>query len=281
MTNDIVPPGKKKFCGVRNGLQMAYAEVEGIDAGRGGGGDATTAAATRASSSSSSAIPYGYGWGVDTQEQGGGASDRDGGFGGDGGVVVDQSTNDDAGSTTVVVLHGNPTSSYVWRNILPRVAAGTGRRAVAPDLIGMGDSDKLPDSGPGRYSFLEHAEYLDRFLEDCVDRDEKVVLVVHDWGSALGFWWAYRHPDWVRGVAYMEAMVRSFDSTVFGRGNDTTFVDFLELLRTPGVGETLILEQNIFVEQILPGGMFRNLTPGKWPRTGPRTSTPARAAVPL
>ena len=104
----------------------------------------------------------------------------------------------------IVLLHGNPTSSYLWRNILPHLT-GLGR-CVAPDLIGMGDSDKLKHSGPASYSFIEHRKYLDALLEE-IGVSENVTFVVHDWGSALGFDWAYRHPNKVKGIAYMEAIL--------------------------------------------------------------------------
>ena len=101
----------------------------------------------------------------------------------------------------VVFLHGNPTSSYLWRNIIPHVT-GSGR-CLAPDLIGMGQSGKAPG---GSYRFRDHARYLDAWFESL--RLDRVILVVHDWGSALGFHWARRHPDRVSGIAYMEAIVR-------------------------------------------------------------------------
>jgi haloalkane dehalogenase len=104
----------------------------------------------------------------------------------------------------IVLLHGNPTSSYLWRNVLPHLQPLG--RCIAPDLIGMGDSDKLPDSGPGSYRFVEHRRYLDALLESLAVR-ERVTLVVHDWGSALGFDWANRHRDAVKGIAFMEAIV--------------------------------------------------------------------------
>src|SRR5713101_10007180 len=104
----------------------------------------------------------------------------------------------------IVFLHGNPTFSYIWRNIIPHVEALG--RCIAPDLIGMGDSQKLPVSGPGSYTFVENRRYLDALLEALGVR-ERVTFVVHDWGSALGFDWARRHPDAVRGIAYMEAIV--------------------------------------------------------------------------
>ena len=104
----------------------------------------------------------------------------------------------------IVFLHGNPTSSFLWRNVIPHVEHLG--RCIAPDLIGFGDSDKLPDSGPGSYRFVENRRYLDELLDRLGVR-ERVTLVVHDWGSGLGFDWARRHPDAVAGIAYMEANV--------------------------------------------------------------------------
>ncbi len=106
----------------------------------------------------------------------------------------------------IVFLHGNPTSSYLWRNIIPHLASAG--RCIAPDLIGMGDSEKLSPSGPDRYRFVEHRDYLDAFFEAMGLPSQRSVLVIHDWGSALGFHWAHRHPDAVRGIAYMEAIVK-------------------------------------------------------------------------
>ena len=151
----------------------------------------------------------------------------------------------------IVFLHGNPTSSYLWRNIMPALA-GHGR-CVAPDLIGMGDSEKLPDSGPGSYRFVEHRRYLDGLL-DAIGIERAVTLVVHDWGSALGFDWARRHPDRVRGIAYMEALVRPLEWTEWNRQARGIF----EGLRS-SQGETMILEKNLFVERILPGSVLRTL----------------------
>jgi haloalkane dehalogenase len=152
----------------------------------------------------------------------------------------------------VVFLHGNPTSSYLWRNILPHVEALG--RCIAPDLIGMGDSEKLPDSGPTSYTFVEHRRYLDVLL-DQLDVNEHVILVVHDWGSALGFDWAYRHQDRVRGIAYMEAIVKSRTWSEI----PSPFREFLQAVRSPA-GEQMIIEQNFFIERALPGGMLRSLT---------------------
>jgi haloalkane dehalogenase len=105
----------------------------------------------------------------------------------------------------IVLLHGNPTSSYLWRNVIP--ALRELGRCIAPDLIGMGDSDKLPQSGPASYMFVEHRRYLDGLLEKLGVR-ERVTFVIHDWGSAPGFDWASRHREAVKGIAYMEALVR-------------------------------------------------------------------------
>ena len=105
----------------------------------------------------------------------------------------------------IVFLHGNPTSSYLWRNVMPHVK-GLGR-CIAPDLIGMGDSEKLPDSGPDRYRFVEHRQYLDGLLE-ALGVTRNAIFVIHDWGSALGFDWANRHREAMQGIAYMEGIVR-------------------------------------------------------------------------
>ena len=152
----------------------------------------------------------------------------------------------------IVFLHGNPTSSYLWRNIMPAVA-GFGR-CLAPDLIGMGDSDKLDDSGPDRYAFAEHVRYLDALLEG-LGVTENVVFVVHDWGSALGFHWANRHRSAVKGICYMEAIVRPVSWAEFPADARGVFQGF----RSPA-GEAMVLENNIFVERVLPGSVLRQLT---------------------
>ena len=152
----------------------------------------------------------------------------------------------------VVFLHGNPTSSYLWRNIMPHLADRA--RCIAPDLIGMGDSDKLPNSGPGRYTFVEHRDYLDGFFA-TMGLADKVTLVVHDWGSALGFHWAQRHAEYVRGIAYMEALVRPVIWDEWNEAARPVFKGF----RSPA-GEDMVLEKNIFVERVLPGSVLRGLT---------------------
>lgn len=152
----------------------------------------------------------------------------------------------------IVFLHGNPTSSYVWRNIVPYLA-GQGR-CIVPDLIGHGDSDKLDKPGSDSYSFVEHRHYLDGLL-DQLELGERVMLVLHDWGSALGFDWARRHPERVVGIAYMEAFVRPFSWDEWPEVARPMF----QALRSDA-GEKLILEKNMFVESILPRGIMRELT---------------------
>jgi len=152
----------------------------------------------------------------------------------------------------IVLLHGNPTSSYLWRNIIPHLE-GLGR-CIAPDLIGMGDSDKLESSGPDSYRFVEHREYLDALLE-TLGVTSNVTLVIHDWGSALGFDWAYRHPDAIRGIAYMEALVQPVTWAGWPEQARQIFQSF----RSPA-GEDMVLEKNVFVEAVLPGSVLRGLT---------------------
>ena len=152
----------------------------------------------------------------------------------------------------IVLLHGNPTSSYLWRNIIPYLE--TLGRCIAPDLIGMGDSDKLNDSGPDRYRFVEHREYLEAFLNN-ICATEEVTLVVHDWGSALGFDWANRHRDSVRGIIYMEAIVCPLDWNDWPKQSQSVFKG----LRSHA-GEELVLDKNTFVELILPNSIIRDLT---------------------
>jgi haloalkane dehalogenase len=157
-----------------------------------------------------------------------------------------------AGDTTIVFQHGNPTSSYLWRNVMPH-CEGLGR-LVACDLIGMGDSDKLPDSGPGRYTYAEQREYLFA-LWDKLSLGSRVVLVIHDWGSALGFEWARTHPDRVAGIAYMEAIVTPITWADWPERARGAFQGF----RSEG-GEDMILAKNMFVERILPGSVIRKMS---------------------
>jgi haloalkane dehalogenase len=160
---------------------------------------------------------------------------------------------DEGTGNPIVFQHGNPTSSYLWRNVMPHLE-GLGR-LIACDLIGMGDSDKLEPSGPDRYTYAEQREYLFALLEQLgIDRD--VILVVHDWGSALGFDWASQHRDQVAGIAYMEAIVaplRWADYIVPARR------EAFERLRS-SEGEKMVLEENFFVETQMPRGILRTLT---------------------
>ncbi|HJT57316.1 MAG TPA: haloalkane dehalogenase [Ktedonobacteraceae bacterium] len=152
----------------------------------------------------------------------------------------------------IVFLHGNPSSSYLWRNVIPHLQELG--RCLAPDLVGMGDSQKLPTSGPGSYTFVEHRRYLDALLEK-LNVNEQVTLVLHDWGSALGFDWANRHRSAVKGIAYMEAIVRPRTWNDWPEPARATF----QALRS-AAGEQMILEHNFFVESIVPRSVLRGLT---------------------
>ena len=149
----------------------------------------------------------------------------------------------------IVFLHGNPTSSYLWRNIIPQVS-GTGR-CLAPDLMGMGESAGSPT---GSYQFADHSAVLDQWFDD-MGLTSDVTLVVHDWGSALGFHWAKRHQDRVKGIVYMEAIVRPVTWEEWPDAARQVFQGF----RSPA-GEDMVLEKNIFVERVLPGSVLRGLT---------------------
>jgi haloalkane dehalogenase len=151
----------------------------------------------------------------------------------------------------IVFQHGNPTSSYLWRNVMPH-CAGLGR-LVACDLIGMGDSDKLPDSGPARYTYAEQRDYLFA-LWDKLALGSGIVLVLHDWGSALGFEWARKHPDRVAGIAYMEAIVTPVTWADWPENARGVFQGF----RSDG-GEEMVLAKNTFVERVLPRAVLRPL----------------------
>jgi haloalkane dehalogenase len=152
----------------------------------------------------------------------------------------------------IIFLHGNPTFSYVWRNILPYVQ-DLGR-VIAPDLIGMGDSQKLPESGPGSYTFVEHRRYLDALL-DVLDVRERATLVGHDWGAALAVDWARHHPDAVRGIAFLEAVAETYSWSEYPEGARPRF----QALRS-AAGEQMVLEHNTFIEENLPRTILRTLT---------------------
>ena len=165
-------------------------------------------------------------------------------------VLDSEMTHVDTGDgDPVVFLHGNPTSSYLWRNVIPHLAGQA--RCLAPDLIGMGDSGSAPG---GSYRFADHARYLDAWF-DALGLTERVVLVGHDWGSALGFDWACRHPERVKGVAYMEGIVRPMRWDEWPEQARNIF----QAMRSPA-GEEVVLQKNVFVERVLPASIMRTLT---------------------
>lgn len=159
------------------------------------------------------------------------------------------------GDATAIFLHGNPTSCYLWRNIIPHVAGAA--RCIAPDLIGMGKSDKPSIA----YRVSDHAAYLEEFIAalDLRGEQSRLVLVLHDWGSALGLDWARRHSEQVQGLVLMEFIAPAptwLDFPVRGR-------ELFRSFRTPNAGRQLIIEQNAFVERVLPAGVVRGLTEGE------------------
>jgi len=198
---------------------------------------------------------------------------------------------DEGVGDAIVFQHGNPTSSYLWRNVMPH-CEGLGR-LIACDLIGMGDSDKLSPSGPDRYSYVEQRQFLYR-LWDALGLGDRVVLVLHDWGSVLGFDWANQHRDRVQGIVYMESIVQPliFRPSRDGSGSVAAAI-------RSSAGERMMLEENAFVEQRLPASIMRRLTdeemdayrkpfrvPGEdrrptlsWPRQVPVNGEPANVAA--
>jgi haloalkane dehalogenase len=159
---------------------------------------------------------------------------------------------DEGAGDAIVFQHGNPTSSYLWRNIMPH-CAGLGR-LIACDLIGMGDSDKLPDSGAARYTYAEQRDYLFA-LWDQLRLGERIIFVIHDWGSAHGFDWAKLHRERVAGIAYMEALVTPVSWADWPENARRAFQGFRS-----DDGEDMILQKNMFVERVLPGSVLRKLT---------------------
>jgi haloalkane dehalogenase len=154
----------------------------------------------------------------------------------------------------VVFLHGNPTSSYLWRDVIAELE-GRGR-LIAPDLIGMGDSAKLENPGPDTYRFITHRKYLEGFIDAVIGPSENILFVIHDWGSALGFDWANHHRDRVRGIAYMEGIVRPVAGwEEWSAAATPIFQGFRS-----DKGEAMILDRNMFVERVLPGSVLRKLT---------------------
>ncbi|RAJ82285.1 haloalkane dehalogenase [Chitinophaga dinghuensis] len=159
---------------------------------------------------------------------------------------------DEGQGDPIVFQHGNPTSSYLWRNIMP-YCNGLGR-LIACDLIGMGDSGKLPGSNPERYSYEEQRHFLFALWEE-LKLDKNVILVLHDWGSVLGFDWASQHRSRVQGIVHMEALAMPFKWDEF----EPKMRDLFKALRSPA-GEELVLQNNVFVDKVLPAGIFRQLS---------------------
>jgi haloalkane dehalogenase len=160
------------------------------------------------------------------------------------------------GDPVFLFLHGNPTSSYLWRNVMPQVADRC--RCVAPDLIGMGYSDKLENPGPDTYSFATHREFLWSFIDAVIGRKDPLVVVGHDWGSALGFDWANHHRGRISGIVYMEAIVRALVRAEWPEASRRVFQGFRS-----GAGEEMILDKNMFVERVLPASILRRLDPAE------------------
>ena len=159
---------------------------------------------------------------------------------------------DEGQGDAIVFQHGNPTSSYLWRNIMPH-CEGLGR-LIACDLIGMGESEKLDNSGPDRYTYAEQRDYLFA-LWDQIGVGDNVIFVIHDWGSALGFDWSNQNRDRVQGLAYMEAVVKTLNWSDFPDLGRKVFQGFRS-----EAGESMILDKNMFVERVLPGAVIRDMT---------------------
>jgi haloalkane dehalogenase len=159
---------------------------------------------------------------------------------------------DEGEGDAIVFAHGNPTSSYLWRNVMPHLE-GLGR-LVAADMIGMGGSGKLSPSGPDRYNYAEQRDYLFT-LWDSLDLGDNVILVLHDWGSALGFDWAYQHRDRIQGIAFMEALAAPSRWAEF----PDDVVNLFQGFRSPA-GEHMVLEQNLWIEGVLPALIQRQLS---------------------
>ncbi len=159
---------------------------------------------------------------------------------------------DEGEGDAIIFQHGNPTSSYLWRNIMPHLE-GQGR-LIACDLIGMGDSEKLSDSGQDSYSYFEQRDFLFELFEK-LNIGNNVIFVIHDWGSALGFDWSYQNPERVQGIAYMEAIVRPVSWEEWPENATRVFQGFRS-----DAGESMVLEKNIFIERVLPSTIMRELT---------------------
>ena len=159
---------------------------------------------------------------------------------------------DEGEGDAIVFQHGNPTSSYLWRNVMPHLE-GQGR-LIACDLIGMGDSEKLTNSGPGSYNYFEHRDFLFALLEK-LNIGKQVVFVIHDWGSALGFDWSFQNQDRIQGIAYMEGIVKPVTWDEWPENAIKVFQGFRS-----EAGESMVLDKNIFVERVLPSSIMRELS---------------------
>ena len=159
---------------------------------------------------------------------------------------------DEGEGDAIVFQHGNPTSSYLWRNIMPHLE-GQGR-LIACDLIGMGDSEKLTNSGPDSYNYFEHRDFLFALFEE-LNIGKKVVFVIHDWGSALGFDWSFQNQDRIQGIAYMEGIVKPVTWDEWPENATKVFQGFRS-----EAGESMVLDKNIFVERVLPSSIMRELS---------------------
>lgn len=163
-------------------------------------------------------------------------------------AYVEEGTGD-----PIVLLHGNPTSSFLWRNVVPELVDSG--RVIVPDLIGHGDSEKLPASeGPGRYTLEVAYHYVEGLLA-AIGADQNVTLVIHDWGSGIGFLWAMRHAEALKGVAYMEGIVKPISWTDWPEGAVGIFKGFRS-----DKGEDMILNRNMFIEAVLPTSVIRELS---------------------
>ena len=152
----------------------------------------------------------------------------------------------------IIFQHGNPTSSYLWRKILPQLQSLG--RCIAMDLIGMGDSEKLKDAGSMTYSYATHKKYFDGFLDELGIKNN-ATLIIHDWGSALGFDWAQNNSEKVKAICYMEGIVQSMKWEDWNEDARGIFQGF----RSPA-GEEMIIEKNLFIEAVLPGSILRKLS---------------------
>lgn len=166
---------------------------------------------------------------------------------------IDMAYTETGDGAPIWLLHGNPTSSYIWRNVMPHLESLG--HCIAPDLVGMGHSGKLPNSGPERYRYREQREYLFG-LFDALGETDDVILVLHDWGAALGFDWARTHPGSVRGIAFMEPLVMPLTWDLF----PAAAVDAFKAMRAP-TGEDMCLQKNFFIEQVIPMAVMRDLEP--------------------